>query len=408
MARFDYDYDYDDAPKWPKRLRIAAIFVVIAAVTAGIIYLSLPKKDDNLPPEPTESPAATAEDKSVEGEVDRAASALPDPEAGTQVADKPVPETGKPAGSDAAESAGKPADAEPAPDKEKSSGAASSSASVTAEPEKGVPWAGDPPEELDKPKIVPAPPLEEEKQKLHQEAVRKLEAREFPAAAQLAAGVLASVPSGSESGRAAADTLTAADWGICESRIVTDGVTLMHPVRAGDSLSRLAAKYHTTVEALRQLNRVKGDNIMVGQKLFVVPGPWRIEVRKGERRLYLHQESSDGKSRLFMVFDVGIGRLGKTPTASFVISARLRHPDWYAPDGAIYKYGEKENILGDYYLKLGSAGTGKPLRGFGIHGTPDGAGVTRSLSSGCIRMRNADVEKIYLLAPNQTPVNFVD
>ena len=110
MARFDYDYDYDDAPKRPKRLRIVVIFVFIAAVTAGIIYFSLPKADDNPPPEPTESPAATAEDKSVEGEVDRAAQASPDPDAGTKPAENAVPETDKTAGADASADAGKPAD----------------------------------------------------------------------------------------------------------------------------------------------------------------------------------------------------------------------------------------------------------------------------------------------------------
>ena len=61
MARFDYDYDFDDAPKWPRRLRIAVIFVVIAAITVGILYVFLPKGGDEPPPEPTESPSATTE-----------------------------------------------------------------------------------------------------------------------------------------------------------------------------------------------------------------------------------------------------------------------------------------------------------------------------------------------------------
>ena len=66
-------------------------------------------------------------------------------------------------------------------------------------------------------------------------------------------------------------------------------------------------------------------------------------------------------------------------------------------------------MLGDYFLKLAPASTpGKPLLGYGIHGTPDESSVTKSLSNGCIRMRNADVELLYLLVPGRTPVEITE
>ena len=78
-------------------------------------------------------------------------------------------------------------------------------------------------------------------------------------------------------------------------------------------------------------------------------------------------------------------------------------------NGRVFKYGDRENQLGDYFLKLLPANkTQRALAGFGIHGTPDETTVTRSLSNGCIRMRNADVEKLYCIVPSGTPVTITD
>ena len=100
--------------------------------------------------------------------------------------------------------------------------------------------------------------------------------------------------------------------------------------------------------------------------------------------------------------------LSAPPEADFAISTRLRHPDWYAPDGRIFRYGDAGNQLGDYFLKLASVGNpDKPLRGFGIHGTGDDATVGRNWSNGCVRMHNRDVELLYYLVPSGTPVRIV-
>lgn len=44
-----------------------------------------------------------------------------------------------------------------------------------------------------------------------------------------------------------------------------------YTVQAGDTLSKIAARYGTTVSALREANQISGDKIIVGQKL-VIPG----------------------------------------------------------------------------------------------------------------------------------------
>ena len=55
-------------------------------------------------------------------------------------------------------------------------------------------------------------------------------------------------------------------------------------------------------------------------------------------------------------------------------------------------------------LRAAAGKPGMPLLGYGIHGTPDETTVSRSLSNGCVRMRNKDVEKLYVLVPSGVPV----
>lgn len=49
------------------------------------------------------------------------------------------------------------------------------------------------------------------------------------------------------------------------------GAGSVYVVQAGDSLSRIAGKHNTTLAALRETNKIKGDKILVGQKL-TIPG----------------------------------------------------------------------------------------------------------------------------------------
>ena len=179
-------------------------------------------------------------------------------------------------------------------------------------------------------------------------------------------------------------------------------------IKSGDSLSGIAGRFFTTVEFLRKRNNITGSRIFVGRFLYVVPGDWKITVSKKFRTLKLFRKDKEGE-KLFAVWQVGIGRMNKTPSAEFAIASRVRHPDWYLPDGRVFKYGDAENQLGDYFLKLSpAAAPGRPLLGYGIHGAKDESAVGRSLSNGCIRMRNADVETLYYLVPAGTRVTITE
>ena len=266
---------------------------------------------------------------------------------------------------------------------------------------KGAVSPGDLPPELDKP-VVPAESKLTQSISQHlSELENMMREKKFAAASVLGANLLPSLTEGSEPYRKVLFQLTEANWQRFLSGDTSDGFAVTHTVRSGDRVGSLVRKHRTTIPAVMLANRLQSSNkIQIGQRLILLPGKWQIKVSKSQRLLLLLRNDA-----VFAGFDVGIGRFGKTPAADFVIAERLKHPVYRTLDGRIYKHGEQGNELGDYFLKLAAAGKpGMPLLGYGIHGTPDETTVSRSLSNGCIRMRNKDVEKLYVLVPSGVPV----
>ncbi len=183
----------------------------------------------------------------------------------------------------------------------------------------------------------------------------------------------------------------------------------VHKVVPRDHFIKISRRYHTTVEGIKFINNRKTNMIRIGDKLNVVPGPWRITLSKKARLLNVWRKEKD-VWQIFAVFPIGIGRKNLTPNGKFVIIHRLRHPKWHGPDGRIFAYGDKENPLGDYFLKLRRVSLHgvKKDQGYGIHGSADDSTMGRSLSNGCIRMKNCDVEILYYLLPAMTPVEITD
>lgn len=424
MAWNNYEFDSEPLPpenngSWGKRIRLLLIFVVIAGVTAGLIY-SLRPRETAAPQEPD---SALQTEEPVDPENSAAAGNTPEVTAPTSDREQPLPVTGgeleiidkRPAEEDAPQET--PATGEEPPEetgKETPLNPAvpppPGTIPPTVEPEKGKPWIGDPPQ--DAPQVVPnAAPVDQSAAIATLRAA--LDAGKFAEAFARAQQLIANpaLTENSAPWREAAALLTRANLAAWENGVELKDYTVTRRAKAGDSFSRVATQLKTTIEAVKRCNRVRPEEntLFLNQKLVVYPGPWRIRVEKQARLLKLYNCNPAHPEQLFAVFDVGIGRLGKTPTANFVISARLKHPAWHNPNGGIIPYGDPENMLGDYFLKLAPASTpGKPLLGYGIHGTPDESSVTKSLSNGCIRMRNADVEILYLLVPGRTPVEITE
>jgi len=184
---------------------------------------------------------------------------------------------------------------------------------------------------------------------------------------------------------------------------------VVHKVVSRDNFIKIARRYHSTVEGIKQVNKRKNNNIRIGEKLSVIPGPWRVTVSRKARLLNVWRKEKDSW-QIFAVFPIGVGRKNLTPDGRFVIIHRMRHPKWHGPDGRIFAYGDKENPLGDYFLKLRriTASGIKKDQGYGIHGSADDSSVGRSVSNGCLRMKNCDVEILYYLLPAMTPVEITD
>lgn len=172
-----------------------------------------------------------------------------------------------------------------------------------------------------------------------------------------------------------------------------------YTVKSGDRLITIARAHKTTWSFIKRINKLKTDQIRVGQKLRIPKGTMELAVFKTDFLLVATLDGAYVKS-----WDVGTGREDRTPESSFKISERLEKPTWYSPDGKVYPFGEKENILGTHWLGFEKS---ESFAGFGIHGTAFPETIGTESSAGCIRMRNEDVEEVYDLIPEGTIVTIV-
>jgi len=127
-------------------------------------------------------------------------------------------------------------------------------------------------------------------------------------------------------------------------------------------------------------------------------GPVEIVIVKRDFELTLLQDG-----RFVRAYACGIGKNDSTPEAGFQIAERQTDPTWYSPKG-VFPPGDPGNLLGTRWLGFRDT---KEHRGFGIHGTrmPDSIGT--AASSGCIRLRNGDVENLFAFVPRGAKVTIV-
>jgi lipoprotein-anchoring transpeptidase ErfK/SrfK len=108
---------------------------------------------------------------------------------------------------------------------------------------------------------------------------------------------------------------------------------------------------------------------------------------------FLYLVEGGGKA---MRYGIGVGRPGFTWSGSHAISAKKEWPDWVPPKEMLQRQpslphfmaGGPNNPLGARAMYLGSTL-------YRIHGSNEPWTIGHSVSSGCIRMRNADVIDLY-------------
>ena len=123
--------------------------------------------------------------------------------------------------------------------------------------------------------------------------------------------------------------------------------------------------------------------------------PGTITIDTEHRTLYLSQAGGTA-----IRYDVGVGREGFEWAGTAKIARKAEWPGWTPPAAMLrrrpdlprHMAGGIDNPLGARAMYLYS---GKGDTGYRIHGSNEPDTIGQAVSSGCIRMLNADVEDLY-------------
>lgn len=161
----------------------------------------------------------------------------------------------------------------------------------------------------------------------------------------------------------------------------------IYTVQPGDVLARIAKRYNTNYELIMKMNGKDPNRLNIGDQLKILTGKTKILISKSDYTLTLLLNEYYVKQ-----YRIATGKNNKTPVGTFEVKNKMKEPAWYSPDGGVFPYGHKENILGTRWIGFKN----KPdLRGYGIHGTTQPETIGTESSNGCIRMLNSDVEELY-------------
>lgn len=171
-------------------------------------------------------------------------------------------------------------------------------------------------------------------------------------------------------------------------------LTMVYKVKKGDSLFKIAKAHNTTIEMIKKLNSLEKEVIYPDQELKVLKNSLKVLIDKSENRLYLFAGDHPLKKYI-----VSTGKDNSTPEGDFKIVNKLKDPTWYKT-GAIIPAESPDNHLGPRWL-------GFDKKGYGIHGTVHPEDLGKSVSQGCVRMKNDEVEELYSFLPQQSLVKVV-
>ncbi|MBU1887965.1 MAG: L,D-transpeptidase family protein [Candidatus Omnitrophica bacterium] len=179
------------------------------------------------------------------------------------------------------------------------------------------------------------------------------------------------------------------------SSVITDK-DVLYEVEPGDTLSKIAKRFGTTIDLIKASNSLESDVIRVGSKLKVSKSRYKILIDKSQNLLTLLTDDEV----VVKVYRVATGENNSTPVGAFTVINKIKDPVWYT-QGAIVPAESPDNILGSRWIGLS-------VKGYGIHGTADPDSVGKQATSGCIRMLDHDVEELYAIIANGTEVTIVD
>lgn len=186
-----------------------------------------------------------------------------------------------------------------------------------------------------------------------------------------------------------------------------DGLVDRYVIRTGDSLAKIANQHAITADLIASINGIADKHrIREGQAIKVVRGPLHAVVHKGAYRLDVYVGDV-----LVQSFPVGLGMDDSTPRGEWRVKNKLENPTYYPPrGGAIVSADDPANPLGERWIGLeGVSGEALSQERYGVHGTSEPDTIGKSVSLGCVRMQNADVEQLYsYLVEGRSTVTIVE
>jgi lipoprotein-anchoring transpeptidase ErfK/SrfK len=186
---------------------------------------------------------------------------------------------------------------------------------------------------------------------------------------------------------------------------------VLHTVSTGEVPEKIAKRYRIGAGMLGYLNaELDPRKLREGQTLKVLDlssGGLSVFVEKSLYRLAAWRRLDGGRRVLIEYAPVGLGAADSpTPIGKSSIQLRARNPDWTDPvTKQVYKAGDPRNVLGGYWIALDATGLGRA--GIGIHGFTGEAPanwIEQPASHGCVRMLQTDVDRLFHLALEGTPV----
>lgn len=203
------------------------------------------------------------------------------------------------------------------------------------------------------------------------------------------------------------------------SRLIGEN-TLFTVPNDGRPLEAIAADYKIGLLAMLEANPgtdpylpKPGSVLTIPTQLLLPDTPREgIVINLAELRLYYYPK---GEKKV-IVYPIGIGQLGRdTPVMVTSLIQKIPNPTW-TPTANIRKHyleqgvtlpavvpAGPENPMGLFAMRM-AAGNGEYL----IHGTNANFGIGMRVSSGCIRLRPADIEALFKKVPKGTRVQIIN
>jgi lipoprotein-anchoring transpeptidase ErfK/SrfK len=191
---------------------------------------------------------------------------------------------------------------------------------------------------------------------------------------------------------------------------------VLHEVAKGELPAKIAARYGVGAGLFPRWNEGYDERRLgVGQRLKLLDlsreGSLRLIVDRERHRLSAWHALSTGEWVLLAYLPVGLGAPETpTPSGSTRITLRALDPEWTDPvTGRVFAPRDPGNLLGGYWMALAAEGLGGRT-GIGLHGYTGEASaewLEKDRSNGCVRLLQGDIDRIFHLALEGTPVELV-